>query len=71
MLDTLLSQLGEGQRASTDAPVSPGERLRAAVDHFFQFVQQHPNYPRLVQREADQAGTESGLDRVQILPSAE
>jgi TetR/AcrR family transcriptional regulator len=56
VLDTLLSQLGAGQRASAAAPASPRERLSAAVDHFFHFVQQHPNYPRLIQREVMSRG---------------
>jgi TetR/AcrR family transcriptional regulator len=56
VLDTLLSQLGAGQRASGASPMSPRERLSAAVDHFFQFVQQHPNYPRLIQREVMSRG---------------
>ncbi len=56
VLDTLLSQLGAGQKASTAAPASPRERLSAAVDHFFHFVQHHPNYPRLIQREVMSRG---------------
>jgi AcrR family transcriptional regulator len=47
VLQTLLSQL----RRRVDPPdASPRERLTAMIDHFFDFVQRHPNYPRLVQR---------------------
>ena len=31
-------------------PTSPSKRLAAVIDNFFDFVQRHPNYPRLVQR---------------------
>jgi TetR/AcrR family transcriptional regulator len=56
VLDTLLSQLGAGQKASTAAPAAPRERLSAVVDYFFLFVQRHPNYPRLIQREVMDRG---------------
>lgn len=51
VLEALLSQLGGGLEHSRAAALSPRQRLIAAVDHFFAFVQEHPNYPRLVQRE--------------------
>jgi TetR/AcrR family transcriptional regulator len=51
VLKTLLSQLGAGLDRSRAAAPSARERLIAAVDHFFAFVQEHPNYPRLIQRE--------------------
>ena len=51
VLETLLSQLGAGLDRSRAAARSARERLIAAVNHFFAFVQQHPNYPRLMQRE--------------------
>jgi AcrR family transcriptional regulator len=56
VLDTLLSQLGAGQKASTAVPASPRGRLGAVIDHFFHFVQRHPNYPRLIQREVMDRG---------------
>src|SRR5260370_20269374 len=51
VLEALLSQLGGGLERSRAATLSPRQRLMAAIDHFFAFVQEHPNYPRLVQRE--------------------
>jgi TetR/AcrR family transcriptional regulator len=50
VLETLLSQLRAGVGAKTAEPLSPGKRLAALIDNFFDFVQRHPNYPRLVQR---------------------
>jgi len=34
-----------------NAGISARERLGAVIDNFFGFVQRHPNYPRLMQRE--------------------
>jgi TetR/AcrR family transcriptional regulator len=48
VLEALFSQLRAG--AADGATPSPQKRLSAVVDHFFDFVRQHPNYPRLVQR---------------------
>jgi TetR/AcrR family transcriptional regulator len=52
VLENLLSQL----RKSVFAPQHPGasamDRLRAFVGAYFDFLASHPNYPRLVQREA-------------------
>jgi AcrR family transcriptional regulator len=50
VLETLLSQLRAGVSAKSAGPLSPGKRLAALIDNFFDFVQRHPNYPRLVQR---------------------
>lgn len=50
VLETLLSQLRAGVGARSTGPLSPGKRLAAVIDNFFDFVQRHPNYPRLVQR---------------------
>jgi AcrR family transcriptional regulator len=50
VLETLLSQLRARVGAQGVGPFSPGERLAAVIDNFFDFVQRHPNYPRLVQR---------------------
>lgn len=50
VLEALFSQLREGVSEPAVATLSPQNRLGAVVDHFFDFVRQHPNYPRLVQR---------------------
>jgi TetR/AcrR family transcriptional regulator len=50
VLETLLSQLRARVGAQGAAPVSPSKRLAAVIDNFFDFVQRHPNYPRLIQR---------------------
>src|ERR1700688_2643751 len=51
VLETLLSQLSAQVGDAGDATPSAGKRLGAVVDHFFDFVLAHPNYPRLIQRE--------------------
>src|SRR5882724_5674868 len=51
VLETLFSQLRAGSDASRMAARTSRERLVAHVDNFFDFMQRHPNYPRLVQRE--------------------
>lgn len=51
VLETLLSQLGVRSAPPDAGPVSAGTRLAAVVDNFFDFVERHPNYPRLIQRE--------------------
>ncbi len=50
VLETLLSQLRAGVGARGAGSLSPGKRLAAVIDNLFDFVQAHPNYPRLVQR---------------------
>src|SRR6202171_6011483 len=50
VLETLLSQLRAGVRAQSAGQVPPSKRLAGVIDNFFDFVQRHPNYPRLVQR---------------------
>src|SRR5580692_5976545 len=50
VLETLLSQLRARVSSQDAATVSPATRLAAVIDNFFDFVQRHPNYPRLVQR---------------------
>ncbi len=60
VLEALLSQLrARVGEAGADAP-SPRKRLSAIVDHFFDFVQRHPNYPRLIQREIMSRGPNMG-----------
>src|ERR1700676_2645252 len=44
VLETLLSQLRSGVSAKSAGPLSPGKRLAALIDNFFDFVQRHPNY---------------------------
>ena len=51
VLEALLSQLRAGIEERGIAALPPRERLTAVIDNFFQFVQRHPNYPPLVQRE--------------------
>ena len=51
VLEALFSQLRAGIEERDAAALSPGKRLTAVIDNFFGFVVQHPNYPRLVQRE--------------------
>ncbi len=51
VLKALLSQLSARVGETGAAAPSPGKRLSMIVDHFFDFVQRHPNYPRLIQRE--------------------
>jgi len=50
VLEALFSQLRAGVAGQDAATPSPRKRLSALVDNFFDFVRQHPNYPRLVQR---------------------
>src|SRR5260370_12564575 len=50
VLETLFSQLRAGVVAQHAIQMSPGKRLAAVIDNFFDFVRAHPNYPRLVQR---------------------
>ena len=60
VLETLLSQLStKVGEAGADVP-SPRKRLGAIVDHFFDFVLAHPNYPRLIQREVMSQGPNVG-----------
>src|ERR1700687_3254147 len=56
VLEALLSQLRERVGPQGAEPISPSKRLAAVIDNFFDFVQRHPNYPRLIQREMMSAG---------------
>jgi TetR/AcrR family transcriptional regulator len=51
VLETLLSQLRAKVSNRGAAPLSARKQLATMVDRFFDFVTQHPNYPRLIQRE--------------------
>jgi TetR/AcrR family transcriptional regulator len=50
VLEALLSQLRGGAAAQSAGQPSPSKRLAVVIDNFFDFVQRHPNYPRLIQR---------------------
>jgi len=60
VLENLFRQLPSGADAPPEANDSPRERLRAIVTGYFDFLASHPNYPRLVQREAMEAGGNFG-----------
>ncbi|MFZ3199772.1 MAG: CerR family C-terminal domain-containing protein [Candidatus Acidiferrales bacterium] len=60
VLENLFRQLPSGANAPPNAEDSPRERLRAFVEGYFDFLASHPNYPRLVQREAMEAGRNFG-----------
>jgi AcrR family transcriptional regulator len=60
VLEALLSQLRAGVGEAGAGAPSAGKRLSAIVDHFFDFVQRHPNYPRLIQREIMSRGPNMG-----------
>jgi TetR/AcrR family transcriptional regulator len=51
VLEMLLSQMRDTVWGQGDFSMSAGQRIAAVIDSFFDFVVQHPNYPRLVQRE--------------------
>jgi TetR/AcrR family transcriptional regulator len=52
VLENLFRQLRKVAFAPSPAGAKPRERLFAWVDGYFNFLATHPNYPRLVQREA-------------------
>ncbi len=52
VLENLLRQLHVKAIPSPSQEPSPRHRLRAFVSGYFDFLSTHPNYPRLVQREA-------------------
>lgn len=51
VLEAMFAELRAGGDAPRMAALGPGDKVRAIVDNYFEFVRQHPNYPRLVQRE--------------------
>src|ERR1700723_2160005 len=56
VLENLFRQLRTGVYAAcSDHPKSPHARLLEFVTRYFDFLASHPNYPRLVQREAMEA----------------
>ena len=50
-LQTLFGRMREQVSAAMEGAVSPREQLLRYVNGYFDFTSQHPNYPRLVQRE--------------------
>src|SRR5271169_1684657 len=57
VLENLLRQLRAGVLAPPVKRMSAHNRFFAAVSGYFDFLATHPNYPRLVQRQAMEAGT--------------
>jgi TetR/AcrR family transcriptional regulator len=55
VLENLFRQLRGGVYAPPKKNSSPTERLRGYVSAYFDFLTSHPNYPRLVHREAMEA----------------
>ncbi len=51
VLEALLSQLRQRVAPQGAGLPTHQKRLAAVIDNFFDFVQRHPNYPRLIQRE--------------------
>jgi AcrR family transcriptional regulator len=60
VLEALLSQLRARVGEEGADALSSRKRLSAIVDHFFDFVLAHPNYPRLIQREIMSRGPNMG-----------
>jgi len=50
-LRTLFGRMGEQVGWAMEHAATPRERLVSYVNGYFDFTSQHPNYPRLVQRE--------------------
>src|SRR5580704_5310390 len=55
VLENLLRQLVNRSSFPAMKKQSPRQKLRAFVEGYFDFLATHPNYPRLVQREAMEA----------------
>jgi len=60
VLENLFRQLPSGANSPPSTEGSPRKRLHAFVEGYFDFLATHPNYPRLVQREAMEAGRNFG-----------
>jgi TetR/AcrR family transcriptional regulator len=56
VLENLLRQLRAVVLAPSRKSLSPRQRFFANVSGYFDFLASHPNYPRLVQRQAMEAG---------------
>ena len=50
-LELMFMQLRSQVSAALAGPLSPPERLRGYVNAYFDFVTDHPTYPRLIQRQ--------------------
>ena len=59
-LDMLFRQLRERIGAALDQPGSPRERLLRYVNSYFDFMTEHPNYPRLFERQLIGGGPRLG-----------
>jgi TetR/AcrR family transcriptional regulator len=57
VLENLFRQLRQGVYGTPGKSASPRERLFAIAAGYFDFLATHPNYPRLLQREAMEAGS--------------
>jgi len=55
VLENLFRQLRDSVYLPSRKNASPRERLRGIISGYFDFLVSHPNYPRLVQREAMEA----------------
>jgi TetR/AcrR family transcriptional regulator len=56
VLENLLRQLRSAVFSIPGKGLSPGEKFFAGVSRYFDFLASHPNYPRLVQRQAMEPG---------------
>jgi len=52
VLENLFRQLRTGVYAHFKKGISPRQNLRSFISDYFEFLATHPNYPRLVHREA-------------------
>src|ERR1700683_4420414 len=52
VLESLLASLKKVIEDATDSKIAAPERLDKFLDGYFEFIAKHPNWPRLVQREA-------------------
>jgi TetR/AcrR family transcriptional regulator len=50
-LQTLFGRMGEQVGSAMEQAATPRDQLISYVNGYFDFTSQHPNYPRLVQRE--------------------
>jgi TetR/AcrR family transcriptional regulator len=57
VLENLFRQLRQGVYGTPGKSKSPRDRLFAIASGYFDFLATHPNYPRLVQREAMESGS--------------
>lgn len=60
VLENLFRQLQSTSIPPAQIAQKPGERLSAFISGYFNFLATHPNYPRLVQREAMESSCNFG-----------